>query len=71
MRGKFWLCVSALVHDAREIAKDDPEILTGDFDGFSRVMWSDDDDFKRWGFRRDTYEAALREAWKQCTPAKS
>lgn len=55
--------VDDLVDAAREIAQDDPELLRGDYAGFSRTMWPDDDDMKRRGLDRDRYEGALHEAW--------
>jgi hypothetical protein len=56
-------CVRAMVAAGLEIAKDDPDLLTGEFAGFAAVMWHDDSDPYLKELGQDGYSSALLEAW--------
>jgi hypothetical protein len=53
-----------LTNCALELSKDDPEILTADWDGFARVMWSDRD-HEDAGVTREEYEEALLASYRR------
>jgi hypothetical protein len=57
-------CVNDLITAAREIIKDDPDLLTGQFVDFARVMWPDDFDRERRHMDAVEYTEALKRAWE-------
>ncbi len=58
-------CIADLADCAREIAKDDPTILSGDYNAFERVMWTDNSGLSYWEMDREEYADAMRAAWDQ------
>jgi hypothetical protein len=61
--------VRSLVAAAREILKDDPDLLQ-DFGGFARVMWDDDSERKKHGVSADEYGHLLRKAFRALEAAR-
>lgn len=55
----------AMYDAAMEISKDDPTILTCDFESFCNSMWTDDADRKARKLSREDYRLALQSAWEQ------
>jgi hypothetical protein len=55
--------VDQIEHDARTILKDDPCLLDC-YDGFERVMWSDDKCLITYNFNREEMLDALRCAYR-------
>ena len=59
---EFISLIHILADEAREISKTDPQLLTGSFEEFERVMWPNDDVIPD-DCSRDSYKLALKITW--------
>jgi hypothetical protein len=56
--------IHSLYDGALEIAKHDSNLLSGDFESFCDVMWTDDADMNARWLTREEYALALQSAWE-------
>jgi hypothetical protein len=57
--------IAQLVKDANEIAAQEPALLDS-FDGFTCVMWPDNETMKHWNMNREEFARCIKHAWWTC-----